>query len=371
LSRRDAAGWVDALVRPDVRAAAAYHVADARGMVKLDAMENPFPLPAGLRAALGERLAGAALNRYPDPRAEGLARRLRTAFGIDARWEIMLGNGSDEIIQIMIAALAGPDCCVLAPAPSFVMFRLISRWLNVRFAEVALAPDFGLDVPAMLAAIREHRPRLVFLACPNNPTGKLFDEAGVRAVVEAAEALVVIDEAYLSFASRSHAALLAEYPNLLVMRTLSKLGLAGLRLGYLFGDPRWIAEFDKIRLPYNIGTLNQVAAEVALEHIGELNEQAALIVAERGRLFARLRDDSRLQVWPSEANFLLVRPCGADARAVHAGMARRGVLVKCLDGAHPLLANCLRLTIGTPSENARALEALDGGLGEAFAGSQS
>jgi len=362
MSTPDAAGWVERLVRSDVRATAAYHVADARGLVKLDAMENPFVLPDELRDALGRRTAAAALNRYPDPRAGALVEQLRAAFCIDPRWELMLGNGSDEIIQIMIAALSGPECCVLAPAPSFVMFRLISQWLNVRFVEVGLRADFGLDLPAMLDALRETRPRLVFLACPNNPTGNLFDEADVRAVLEAADALVVIDEAYFAFASRDHAALLHEYQNLVIMRTLSKLGLAGLRLGYLIGDPRWIAEFDKIRLPYNIGTLNQVAAEVALQNIEVLNAQTALLVAERGRLFERLRHDPRLACWPSEANFLLVRPTGVAARAVHAGMARRGVLVKCLDGTHPLLENCLRLTVGTPDENTRLLAVLEAEL---------
>ena len=362
MTQRDTADWVNALVRADVRATAAYHVADARGMVKLDAMENPFALPEELKGLLAERVAAAALNRYPDPQATVLGARIRSVFGIDPRWGILLGNGSDEIIQMLIAGVSGPGCCVLAPAPSFVMFRLISQWLNVHFEEVTLRSDFQLDVPAMLQAIRLQRPRLIFLACPNNPTGNLFDEASLRAVLEAADALVVIDEAYLAFASRDHTALLAEYPNLLIMRTLSKLGLAALRLGYLFGDPRWIAEFDKIRLPYNIGTLNQVAAEVALEHFAVLDGQTRLIVAERGRLLARLQADARLHCWQSEANFLLVRPYAASARAVHSGMARRGVLVKCLDGGHPLLANCLRLTIGAPAENDLMLAALDAEL---------
>lgn len=362
MRRRDAADWVNTLVRADVRATAAYHVADARGMVKLDAMENPFALPADLQSLLGERVATAALNRYPDPQATALSASIRSTFGIDPRWGILLGNGSDEIIQMLIAGVSGPGCCVLAPAPSFVMFRLISQWLNVRFEEVALRSDFQLDVPAMREAIRLHRPRLIFLACPNNPTGNLFDEASLRAVLEAADALVVIDEAYLAFASRDHTALLDEYPNLLIMRTLSKLGLAALRLGYLIGDPRWIAEFDKIRLPYNIGTLNQVAAAVALEHFAVLDAQTRLIVSERARVFVRLQADARLHCWQSEANFLLVRPHAASARAVHAGMARRGVLVKCLDGGHPLLANCLRLTIGAPAENDAMLAALDAEL---------
>jgi histidinol-phosphate aminotransferase len=362
MTRRDAADWVNTLVRADVRATAAYHVADARGMVKLDAMENPFALPAQLQSLLGERVATAALNRYPDPQARALSASIRSTFGIDPRWGILLGNGSDEIIQMLIAGVSGPGCCVLAPAPSFVMFRLISQWLNVRFEEVTLRSDFQLDVPAMREAIRLHRPRLIFLACPNNPTGNLFDEASLRAVLEAADALVVIDEAYLAFASRDHSALLDEYPNLLIMRTLSKLGLAALRLGYLIGDPRWIAEFDKIRLPYNIGTLNQVAAEVALEHFDVLDAQTRLIVSERARLLVRLQADARLHCWQSEANFLLVRPHEASARTVHAGMARRGVLVKCLDGGHPLLANCLRLTIGAPAENDALLVALDAEL---------
>lgn len=362
MTRRDAADWVNTLVRADVRATAAYHVADARGMVKLDAMENPFALPAQLQSLLGERVATAALNRYPDPQARALSASIRSTFGIDPRWGILLGNGSDEIIQMLIAGVSGPGCCVLAPAPSFVMFRLISQWLNVRFEEVTLRSDFQLDVPAMREAIRLHRPRLIFLACPNNPTGNLFDEASLRAVLEAADALVVIDEAYLAFASRDHGALLDEYPNLLIMRTLSKLGLAALRLGYLIGDPRWIAEFDKIRLPYNIGTLNQVAAEVALEHFDVLDAQTRLIVSERARLLVRLQADARLHCWQSEANFLLVRPHEASARTVHAGMARRGVLVKCLDGGHPLLANCLRLTIGAPAENDALLVALDAEL---------
>jgi len=362
MTRRDAADWVNTLVRADVRATAAYHVADARGMVKLDAMENPFALPAQLQSLLGERVATAALNRYPDPQARALSASIRSTFGIDPRWGILLGNGSDEIIQMLIAGVSGPGCCVLAPAPSFVMFRLISQWLNVRFEEVTLRSDFQLDVPAMREAIRRHRPRLIFLACPNNPTGNLFDEASLRAVLEAADALVVIDEAYLAFASRDHSALLDEYPNLLIMRTLSKLGLAALRLGYLIGDPRWIAEFDKIRLPYNIGTLNQVAAEVALEHFDVLDAQTRLIVSERARLLVRLQADARLHCWQSEANFLLVRPHEASARTVHAGMARRGVLVKCLDGGHPLLANCLRLTIGAPAENDALLVALDAEL---------
>lgn len=296
MNERDHEHWVERLVRADVRATAAYQVADAAGLVKLDAMENPYPLPPAVHEELARRLGAAELNRYPDPQAHALTARLHRTFGIDARWRILLGNGSDEIIQILIAALATPEHGVLTPAPGFVMFRLIAQWLRVPFHEVSLTPDFALDMPAMLEAVRTHRPRIVFLACPNNPTGNIFAHDALCELIEASDALVVIDEAYLPFASRDQSGLLERYPNVLVMRTLSKLGLAGLRLGMLFGDSRWITELDKLRLPYNIGTLNQVAADVVLGHYAVLREQTATLIAERERLFALLDTDGRVDV---------------------------------------------------------------------------
>jgi histidinol-phosphate aminotransferase len=360
---RDLDTLVRRLVRAEVRAAAPYHVQDARGLVKLDAMENPYAWPEELRRAMVERLAKVEPNRYPDPRAEGLRARLRTAFDIEARWDLLLGNGSDEIILMLLTALARPGLRVLAPAPTFVMFRVISQWLGAHYEEVPLAAGFALDLPGMLRAIEERPPQLVFLACPNNPTGNLFAERALRDLLEATDALVVIDEAYSAFSSRDHLPWLAAYPNLLVMRTLSKLGLAGLRLGFLVGDASWIRELDKVRLPYNVSTLNQAAAEAALENFPLLRAQAAQVLAERERLGAVLAADPRLECWPSETNFMLVRPRAAAAHAVHAGLLARGVLVKCLDGAHPQLANCLRLGIGTPAENTLMLAALDAALG--------
>ena len=244
------------------------------------------------------------------------------------------------------------------------MYRMIAEWLHIGCVEVPLGRDFTLDLPAMLDAIARERPRLVFLACPNNPSGNLFDESALRAIIDACDGLVVIDEAYSAFTSRNHLALLGEYPNLLIMRTLSKLGLAALRIGYLVGDPRWIEQLDKLRLPYNIGTLNQLAAEVALERFDLLEQQTAEIRAERTRLADVLQRDARLHCYPSEANFLLIRLRDHGARAVHEAMRRRGVLVKCLDGAHPLLGDCLRLTVGTASDNDCMLGALDAALAD-------
>jgi histidinol-phosphate aminotransferase len=347
----------DQLVRPEILRLAAYHVPDARGMVKLDAMENPYRLPDELARELGEVLAGATINRYPDPRAEGLKTVLRQAFAIPEELEILLGNGSDELIQILALALARPGATLLSVEPSFVMYRLIAEFCGMRYVGVSLEPDFALDEAAMLEAIAAHRPALIFLAYPNNPTGNAFDRAAIERIVRAAPGLVVVDEAYHAFAGGL--SFLGEVPrhdNLLVMRTVSKLGLAGLRLGYLVGSPDWIAEFDKVRLPYNVGVLTQQAARFALQNVAVLEHQAALIVAERARLAQALQQLAGIRVYDSVANFLLLRLSGAAG--VFEGLKRRGVLVKNLHGAHPLLADCLRVTVGTPEENGLFLDAL-------------
>lgn len=347
----------DQLVRPEILRLAAYHVPDARGMVKLDAMENPYRLPADLAHALGEVLAGAAINRYPDPRADELKAVLRPAFAIPDELDVLLGNGSDEIIQILVLALARPGATLLSVEPSFVMYRLIAEFCGMRYVGVSLTPGFALDEAAMLAAIETHRPALVFLAYPNNPTGNAFDRAVIERIVRAAPGLVVLDEAYHAFAGGlSFLDDVPRHERLLVMRTVSKLGLAGLRLGYLAGAPEWIREFDKVRLPYNVGVLTQLAARFALQHMAVLEQQAALIVAERSRLAQALKSLPQVQVHDSVANFLLLRL--PHATAVFEGLKRRGVLVKNLHGVHPLLADCLRVTVGTPHENALFLDAL-------------
>ncbi len=363
---KGAESLVRRLVREDVLAASAYRVQDSRGLIRLDQMESPYGWPQEVRGILAERLAAAQVNRYPDPRAAAVQQGLRVAFGIPDRWSLMLGNGSDEIIQILSTSLSGPGARVMAPGPTFVMFRVLAGLAGMAYDEVPLAEDFSLDAEAMCAAIAESPPRLLFLACPNNPTGNLFGAQSLERVLRAArDALVVIDEAYWAYSSRDHLEWLDRHPNLVIMRTLSKLGLAGLRLGFLIGDPAWIGEFDKVRLPYNVGVLHQVAAEVALEHFGLLREQTRLIAAERARLAGILAVDTRLHLWPGEANFLLVRVRRGSASDVHASMIRRGVLVKCLDGGNPRLSGCLRISVGTVEENTQMLSALDAALSEA------
>ncbi|HGG58896.1 MAG TPA: histidinol-phosphate transaminase [Gammaproteobacteria bacterium] len=354
---------IEKLIRPEIRALSAYHVPPADGLIKLDAMENPYPMPEALRRDWLAALQGAALNRYPEPSGEQVRVALREAMAIPDSQSILLGNGSDELIQILAMAV-GEGGVIMAPEPSFVMYRMIATLTGMTFAELPLRPDdFSLDLPEALARIERHAPKLIFLAYPNNPTGNHWARADIERILEAAPGLVVLDEAYEPFADDSFLGDLDRYDNLLVMRTLSKFGLAGLRLGYLVGAGAWLNEFDKIRLPYNINTLTQISAAFALRRHEVFREQAGRIRADRAALFEALDNLPGLEVFPSAANFILFRTPQGRAEAIHAALLEQGVLIKKLDGGHPLLRDCLRVTVGTPDENRRFLEALRGAMG--------
>jgi len=345
---------VSAVVRPAVRELAAYHVPPASRVIKLDAMENPYPLPAELREQWLDALRDSELNRYPDAAAGALKDCLRKVLHLPPEAGILLGNGSDEIIQIITAATGGP---VLAPEPTFVMYDMVARFLDAEFVGVPLAAGFALDPGVMLEAIDRHRPKVVFLAYPNNPTGNLFDEEAIERVIAAAPGLVVIDEAYHAFAGRTLVPRVLDHSNVLVMRTLSKLGLAGLRLGFAVAHPAWIEQLDKLRLPYNVGVLSQKSVEFALSHIDVFLDQAARIKAERVRVQDALQG-AGWECFPSDANFILFRAAGRDAGEIFQSLLDQGVLIKNLSRAHPALQGCLRVTIGTPDENDRFLVAL-------------
>jgi histidinol-phosphate aminotransferase len=348
------------VIRDDVRAMHAYAVQSSAGLVKLDAMENPFRLPEALRAALGARLAEVAINRYPGSRNNDLRCALAKHAGLPDGFDLILGNGSDELISMLSLACARPGASSLAPVPGFVMYDVSARLQGMRSISVPLTADFELDEPAMLAAMAAHQPAIVYLAYPNNPTANLFDDAVIERLIAAAPGLVVVDEAYQPFASRSYIDRVARHSHVLVMRTLSKFGLAGVRLGYLMGPKALIAEIDKVRPPYNVSVLNCEAALFALEHADEFDRQAALLRGERARLMSALRALPGVQPFPSEANMVLARV--PDAAVLFAGLKERGVLVKNVSNLHPLLANCLRLTVGTPEENTQLLSALKSSL---------
>ena len=341
------------LVRPEVLALSAYHVAEADGMVKLDAMENPYPLPEPLRRELGEILARVDLNRYPEPTGRKLRELLARKMDVPPGIELLLGNGSDDLIQMVSLALARPGAVAMYPAPTFVMYSLNALFTGMKGVGVPLRADFSLDAEAFIARMRAENPALVFIAYPNNPTGVLYPEQQVVEVIQACPGLVVMDEAYHVFARRTFMPRLAEFPNLVVVRTVSKLGLAGIRLGYMAGRPEWIREFNKVRQAYNVNVLTQAAALFVLERLDVLEAQAARIRADRALLGEAIAALPGTRVFPSEANFFLVRV--RDADATYDALKRQGVLVRNL---HPGLDNCLRINVGTPDENRILLIAL-------------
>ncbi|HJV82488.1 histidinol-phosphate transaminase [Noviherbaspirillum sp.] len=357
---------IENIIRPEVRALAAYHVPDASGFVKLDAMENPYTLPEHLRAELGQRLSDVAMNRYPVPSYAELKAKICTGLGVPAGFDVILGNGSDELISIISVACAKPGAKVLAPTPGFVMYAMSAKFAGMEFIGVPLKSDFALDKAAMLAAIAQHRPAITYLAYPNNPTGNLFNADDMVEIMRAVgdSGIVVVDEAYQPFAQTSFMPRLAEFGNLVVMRTVSKLGLAGIRLGYMSASKALLAEFDKVRPPYNVNVLTQAAAEFVLDHVDVLDAQAATLRAERTKLADALASLPGVEVFPSAANFLLIRvkPKKNHADDVFSALLDRKVLIKNVGKMHPLLESCLRITVSTPEENRLFLDALKASL---------
>ncbi|MEJ8846526.1 histidinol-phosphate transaminase [Variovorax rhizosphaerae] len=350
-------------IRADVQSMHAYAVQDARGLLKLDAMENPFSLPPALQAELGQRLGALALNRYPGDRGNDLKRGLAAHAGMPEGFDLMLGNGSDELISLLAIACDLPGATVMAPVPGFVMYAMSAQLQGLKFVGVPLTADFELDEAAMLADIAQEKPAIVYLAYPNNPTANLWDEAVIDRIIAAQGeqgGLVVIDEAYQPFAGKSYVGKAAQHSHVLLMRTLSKFGLAGVRLGYLMGPSALIAEIDKVRPPYNISVLNCECALFALEHADVFDSQAAQIREERARILQALGRMEAVKHWPSDANMVLIRV--PDAAKTFDGMKAHGVLIKNVSRMHPLLANCLRLTVGTSDENARMMTALEASL---------
>ena len=354
-------------IRQDIQSMHAYAIQDSTGMVKLDAMENPFSLSPELQQKLGERLGAVAINRYPGARIEDLKQALARYVDLPEGCALMLGNGSDELISLLAMGCDIPGASILAPLPGFVMYGMSAQLQGLAFHGVDLTADFELDEAAMLAALRAHQPAITYIAYPNNPTANLWD-AGVirRLIAEAASfgGLVVMDEAYQPFSSRSWLDEIRANPaantNVLLMRTLSKFGLAGVRLGYMIGPQALVPEVDKLRPPYNVSVLNAECALFALEHADVFAHQAASIREQRTVLIDALAQMPGVTPFPSDANMVLVRV--PDAQRCFDGLKARGILVKNVSKMHPSLANCLRLTVGTPAENAQLIGALQQAL---------
>ncbi|NVK10990.1 MAG: histidinol-phosphate transaminase [Gammaproteobacteria bacterium] len=350
----------ETVIREDIRSLRAYHVAPADGLLKLDAMESPYAMPEQLTDQWLRALRDTALNRYPDASMAECSSRLAKQLNLSDQYDVLWGNGSDELIQILIQSIASNDAVVMSPTPSFVMYQVVSLWNRVQHVGIDLDENFDIDIPAWRDAIATHQPAIIFLAQPNNPTGNLFSETAVEQIIEMAPGLVVLDEAYLAYSSRDHQSYLDRYKNVVVMRTLSKEGFAGIRLGYLIAHSSWVTEFNKLRMPYNVNSLTQTTAALVLNHLSEISERAELIVEERGRLTKQL-SQLGLITYPSEANFIVAKSAYLGADVVEA-MKTRGVLIKSLCGSHPLLTHCVRITVSSKDDNDIMLEALEASL---------
>ncbi len=350
----------ESLLREELAAMQAYHVPDTTGLIKLDAMENPYVFPEALKTEWLNELKQVELNRYPNPQASGLKKTFQQAYSLSPKLELMFGNGSDELIQLLIMAIAKPGATVLTVTPSFSMYKLISEYVGVEVVEVPLQQnDYALQMDLLLKEIQTHQPALIFLACPNNPTGTLWPQDQVEEIIKQATGLVIIDEAYSPFASYSMMSLVERYSHAIMMRTVSKLGLAGLRLGWMLGDPQWMNELNKMRLPYNINALTQATASFAVRNIEVFDGQAKELRQQRGMLSKSLQALSGVQVFPSEANFILFKVLNGSANAVYQSLLDNKIIIKNVSSSdNHLLENCLRVTVGTEQENQAFIKAL-------------
>ncbi|SMN15214.1 Histidinol-phosphate aminotransferase [uncultured Candidatus Thioglobus sp.] len=339
--------FINNWLRSDIQAINAYHVPPASDVVKLDAMESPFALPEDLIGQYLAYLAECELNRYPSPGADELNQTLRELMQIPQEFGILLGNGSDELIQLLALACATSDT-ILSVEPSFVMYDMIAKFTRLNYQGVALTSDYQLDLKLMLKAISEQNPKLIFIAYPNNPTGNAFNRADIETIIESTDAMVVLDEAYYAYAGDSFIDDIAKYPNLVVLRTVSKIGFAGLRLGLLIGSKETVSELDKLRLPYNINTLTQVSGNFLLKQKTEINKNAAIIIEQRAFLLEALIQVGGLTVYPSQANFILFK--APRVQALFDYLKENGVLIKNLSSA-PKLIDCLRVTVGDQTQN--------------------
>lgn len=344
------------LVREDIRSLVPYEPHLFSDVIKLDANENSHAFPPELIREIYSRIDGETFSRYPDPTGRELKERIAGLTGT-APGNIVLGNGSDELIQLILQTFGGAGKRVVIPVPTFSMYRIHGQITSTEPVEVPRDDSFGIITEMLIAEMRHPDTRITFIATPNNPTGNSVPVEQIRRLVSGAESLVVVDEAYIDFGGETSLPLLQEYPNLIILRTFSKIGLAGLRVGYLLAHQEVTAELLKVKQPYNVNAFSQTAACSVLDCWSLLQKQIAEIIAERGRLIAEMQGIPGVQVYPSQANFILFRT-GAPAGDVHQRLLNEGILIRKNLGATHGLELCLRVTVGTREENNLFLEKL-------------
>jgi histidinol-phosphate aminotransferase len=342
--------------REEIALMAGYHSPQVEVKVRLNTNEAPATPPAAFVERLRDAMAGIEWHRYPDRDAVALRAGIAELHGVDAS-QVFVANGSNEVLQTLCLTYGGAGRHVAVFEPTYALHSHIARITGTGVAEGERNPDFTLDLAEVRRVLREDTPAITFLCSPNNPTGLVETEATVREVLELAPGLLVVDEAYGQFAPWSALSLIDDGAPLVVTRTYSKTwSMAAARLGYLIGPSWLVAELQKVVLPYHLDTVKQLAGTIALDFRAEMDARVASIVEERGRLVAAL-GDLDVDLWPSGANFVLLRPRARDGHEVWQGLLDRSVLVRDCSG-WPRLEGCLRVTIGTPDEDDALLAAL-------------
>jgi len=334
-------------IRPNIESLLAYKVKEIPCKVKLDANESPYGFKDGPKV-----LKSIETNRYPDPEAKTLKKLISRYFAVKPE-NILQGNGSDELIYYLVTTFGGP---VLYPIPTFSMYGIITQAIGEKRIEIPLDEEFDLDLEKILKAIKMQKPKLIFLSSPNNPTGNCFSSERMLRIIESTSSLsiVVVDEAYQPFASdKGFMPLLKDFENLVIMRTLSKIGLAGLRVGFLIADRKIINEVNKVRLPFNLNSISQALAVEAMKNRNVLKSYIKSIISDRERLFNEMRKIKGIKPYPSEANFILFKTENPDR--IYQGLLKKGVLIRNMKG---VVDGCLRVTVGKPGENRIFLNAL-------------
>ena len=344
--------FIDQWLRTDIRNINAYHVPSAKNMLKMDAMESPFGVPEELKDEFLEYISHSEVNRYPDANAKELQATLRSLMDIPKDFGVLLGNGSDELIQLLSLACSSGDM-IMSFEPSFVMYELVSKFAQLNYHGMPLDENFEIDLKSTLLAIQSKKPKLIFIAYPNNPTGNSFDYDVIKEIIQSTDALVVLDEAYYAYSEKSFLAEIKNFSNLVVLRTISKIGFAGLRLGLLVGSQETIEQLNKLRLPYNINILTQASANFLLKDRQRIVSNAKIIMNERRRLYDELSLIPGLTVYPSQANFLLVK--AENAKLLLESLKDSGILIKGF-AISTQLENFVRISVGEAKENNVLLE---------------
>ena len=347
---------INDFLRDDIDLLKEYKIVDSKNMIKLDAMENPFDLDLNFEIN-GLPSGSSNLNRYPDADCINLRKKLRSKHKLENKFDIIIGNGSDELIQLICLTFLKKENVIMSPSPSFSMYQKISKVLGLKFEEVPLRKDFSLNVNLILEKIIKFNPAIIFLAYPNNPTGNLWSKKDIMEIIKQSNGIVVIDEAYGAFSGESFISEIGRFENLVIMKTLSKIGFAGIRVGYLLGENSLISNINKLRLPFNINSVSQKISEISIDNIEHLDSQIKEIIELKEILISKMQEIDKIETYSSKTNFVLFRILDGSADDIFNSLVSSNILIKNMSDSAGL-ENCLRVTVGSRKENNLFIQSL-------------